>query len=503
MYENNEEKKDNYVYQSFSKNDIFIVNNEETLRTNNKEQIIEFSFKKQYEFNNELTSTTKNAKNKLLNIYSKDDKNIIQSGHFAKIQTKNKKKYKEFIKPDTSYLIKALFVDSSNSKNNSTKKNKIKKENKENLKMNLNSDFSQVAGGGEENLFKKIKTKTRHTLPIKNYKDINHNINNKPFLNKKLLTEINNLKNISNKIKNKNGYKMNNILNFKNNIVEQNKKSISNSKNNSLKKKIIRINNNKLFISSNTNTILNSKNMNLSKIYNNSNSTSMDNSVNKSKNNSINKNIRTKNINNLYYLNKGLDINFREKNITDSLCKKINTINKRLILFSEYNKKLKKQIKDLNEDISSFENSMNKSKKEIKSERRNTSIGYLTSSANKNNSSYNNSDIKSFLFKRKIKPINISNIKNKNSLNKSLREHHKNVTNLVYVKEFSAHSNKKSNSKSRSNQNSKNKTKFENNSKNKDINYKKCKIEQKDVKKRRIQSNNLYDYSHFKKVPPI
>jgi hypothetical protein len=229
----------------------------------------------------------------------------------------------------------------------------------------------------------------------------------------------------------------------------------------------------------------------------------MDNSVNKSKNNSINKNIRTKNINNLYYLNKGLDINFREKNITDSLCKKINTINKRLILFSEYNKKLKKQIKDLNEDISSFENSMNKSKKEIKSERRNTSIGYLTSSANKNNSSYNNSDIKSFLFKRKIKPINISNIKNKTSLNKSLREHHKNVTNLVYVKEFSAHSNKKSNSKSRSNQNSKNKTKFENNSKNKDINYKKCKIEQKDVKKRRIQSNNLYDYSHFKKVPPI
>lgn len=127
----------------------------------------------------------------------------------------------------------------------------------------------------------------------------------------------------------------------------------------------------------------------------------------------------------------------------------------------------------------------------------------MTSSANKNNSSYNNSDIKSFLFKRKIKPINISNIKNKTSLNKSLRENHKNVTNLVYTKEFSAHSNKKSNSKSRSNQNSKNKTKFENNSKNKDINYKKCKIEQKDVKKRRIQSNNLYDYSHFKKVPPI
>ena len=503
MNENNEEKKDSYVYQSFSKNDIFITNNEEILRTNNKEQIIEFSFKNKDGFNNDITSTTKNAKNKLLNIYSKDDKNIIQSGHFAKIQTKNKKKYKEFIKPDSNYLIKALFADSSNSKNNSNKKNKIKKENKENLKMNLNSDFSHVAGGGEENLFKKIKTKTRYTLPIKNYKHINNNINNKPFLNKKLLTEINNLKNISNKINNKNGCKMNNILNFKNNIVEQNKKSISNSKNHSLKKKIIRINNNKLFISSNTNSILNSKSINLSKMYNNSNSTSMDNSVNKSKNNSINKNIRNKNINNLYYLNKSLDINFREKNITDSLCKKINTINKRLILFSEYNKKLKKQIKDLNEDISSFENSMNKSKKDIKSERRNTSIGYLTSSANKKNTSYNNSDIKSFLFKRKIKPINISNIKNKSSLNKSLREHHKNVTSLGYVKEFSVHSNKKSHSKNKSNQNSKNKSKFGNNSKNKDINFKKCEIEQKDGKKRRIQSNNIYDYSHFKKVPPI
>ena len=502
MYENNEEKKDNYVYQSFSKNDIFIANNEEILRTNNKEQIIEFSFKKKDELNNDITSTTKNAKNKLLNIYSKDDKNIIQSGHFAKIQTKNKKKYKEFIKPDSNYLIRALFVDSSNSKNNSNKKIKTKKENKENLKMNLNGDFSQVAGGWEENLFKKIKTKTRYTLPIQNYKDINHN-NNKSFLNKKLLTELNNLKNISNKIKNKNGYKMNNILNFKNNIVEQNKKSISNSKKHSLKKKIIRINNNKLFISSNTNSILNSKNLSLSKTSNNSNCISMDNSVNKSKKNSINKNIRNKNINNLYYLNKSLDINFKEKNIKDPLCKKINTINKRLILFSEYNKKLKKQIKDLNEDISSFENSMNKSKKEIKSERRNTSSGYLTSSANKNNSSYNNSDIKSLLFKRKIKAINISNIKNKTSLNKSLREHHKNVTSFGYVKEFKVHSNKKSHSKNRSNQNSKNKTKFENNSKNKDINYKKSNIEKKDVKKRRIQNINIYDYSQFKKVPPI
>ena len=503
MYENNEEKKDNYVYQSFSKNDVFISNNEEILRTNNKEQIIEFSFKKKDEVNNDITSTTKGTKNKLLNIYSKDDKNIIQSGHFANIQTKNKKKIKEFIKPDSNSLIKALFVDSSNSKNNSNKKNEFKKDNnKENLKMNLNSDFDQIAGGGEENLFKKIKTKTRYTLPIHNYKDISKNIKNKPFLNKKLLTEINNLKNISNKMKNKNGYKMNNILNFKNKIVEQNKKSINNSKNHSLKKKIIRINNKKLFISSNTNSILKSKNMNLSKMYNDLNSISLDNSINKSKNNSINKNIRNKNINNLYYLNKSIDINLREKNITDSLTKKINTINKRLILFSEYNKKLKKQIKDLNENISSFENSMNKSRKEIKSDRRNTSIGYLTSSANKRNASYNNSDIKSFLFKRKIKAINISNIKNKSSLNKSLREHHKNITSLVYVSEFRVHSNKKSHSKNRSNQNSKNKNKF-NNSKNKDTNYKKSKIVQNDVKKRRIQSDNLYDYSHFKKVPPI
>ena len=128
MNENEDEKilpkNEIYTYQSFSKNNSSFTTNENksTLRTKNKEELIDFSFKKKDE-NNDLTSTIRDSKGNLLNIYSKDDKNIIKSGHFAKIrQTKNKKKIKEFIKPETNYLIKTLFLEESNSKKNSEKK---------------------------------------------------------------------------------------------------------------------------------------------------------------------------------------------------------------------------------------------------------------------------------------------------------------------------------------------------------------------------------------------
>ena len=118
--------------------------------------------------------------------------------------------------------------------------------------------------------------------------------------------------------------------------------------------------------------------MNLSNTFNNYNSNTF------KRESSSNKNIKntSNNSNNTSFLNKTLDINFNEKKISDSLYKKIDIINKRLILFSEYNKKLTKQIKDLNEEISSFENSKNNSKKIIQSDRRNISYKLLSNSPN-------------------------------------------------------------------------------------------------------------------------
>jgi hypothetical protein len=531
MKENNEGKKksndENSIYQSFSKNIIFTSNNENVLRTNNKEQLMDFSFKKKYEIINDLTSTIKNSKFNLLNIYSKDDKNIVKSGHFAKIrQTKHKKKMKEFIKPDTNYLIKTLFVDSSNSKNNSNKNNKIQSINNNN-KENENNNFFHTVGVGEDNLFEKVKTKTKYILP--NKKDKNLNLNKtKPLLNKKLLTEIHNFKNSSKTKKTRNiNNNINNAESKKNafdSCKESNKENIKYKKinheikNNKIQnsKKIIKISKNRIFFSSHTNSIFNTKNMNLSNTFNNYNSNTF------KRESSSNKNIKntSNNSNNTSFLNKTLDINFNEKKISDSLYKKIDIINKRLILFSEYNKKLTKQIKDLNEEISSFENSKNNSKKIIQSDRRNISYKLLSNSPkhNKNNSSNFNSDIKNILLKRKIKNIKINYVKNKNKacLNQSLKEHHCYVDSLNIISEFNIKSNKKNtnanNSKNKNNSNfrnensSKNKndnSKNKENSKNKDITKGRNKIDRKKFKKRRINSNNVSEYIHIKKVLPI
>jgi len=526
MIGNNEGKKksndENSIYQSFSKNIILTSNNENILRTNNKEQLMDFSFKKKSEIINDLTSTIKNSKFNLINIYSKDDKNIIKSGHFAKIrQTKNKKKVKEFIKPDTNYLIKTLFVDSSNSKNNSNKNNKIQSINNNN-KENLNNNFYHTVGGSEENVFEKVKTKTKYILPNKKNKNLNHN-KTKPLLNKKLLTEIQHFKNFSkiNKTRNIN----NNINNAesKKNAFDTSKENIKYKKinheikNNRVqnKKKIIKISKNKIFFSSHTNSIFSTKNMNLSNTYTNytNNAFKRESSSNKNIKNTKNKN--NSNSNNTSFLNKTVDININEKKISDTLYKKIDIINKRLILFSEYNKKLKKQIKDLNEEISSFENSKSNSKKIIQSDRRNISYKLMSNSPNhnKNNSSNFNSDIKNILLKRKIKNIKINYLKNKNKtcLNQSLKEHHCYVDSLNIISEFNIKSNKKNtnanNSKNNSNfrneYSSKNKNENSKNKENKDILKGRNKIDRKEFKKRRINSNNISEYIHIKKVLQI
>lgn len=499
MNENEDEKilpkNEIYTYQSFSKNNSSFTTNENksTLRTKNKEELIDFSFKKKDE-NNDLTSTIRDSKGNLLNIYSKDDKNIIKSGHFAKIrQTKNKKKIKEFIKPETNYLIKTLFLEESNSKKNSEKKvyntDLNENYNKENLNImnNLENELYKTVETEEENFFEKIKTKTKIIIPNRKKKK---SITNKILFNRKLLTENNNGKNklVNRIIKNNN---KNSSINQDNIKIKKNINNNETNNKNLLKKKVIKIDNNKLFKTFNTNSILKTKNIKLSYKYN---FNYLDNYkiINSSENNITNKNIT--NINDFNnssnsYLNKTLDIN-QNKNI-DPLFNKFNNISKRLILFSEFNRKLKKQIKNLNEELSSFENS--KSKKLIKSDKRIKNNGFLTTSPNKNNSSFFNSEIKNILFRRKI--INSNYIKYNTYLNKSKKENQTNSNSFSIISEFSIKSNKKSNSKNKNI--SRNQYNKKNNTTNKDLDKSKNKIKIKDYKKRRIKSNNIFDFISF------
>ena len=216
--------------------------------------------------------------------------------------------------------------------------------------------------------------------------------------------------------------------------------------------------------------------MNLSNTYNNNNVFKRESSSNKNIKSARNKN----NSNNTSFLNKTLDINYNEKKIEDSLYKKIDTINKRLILFSEYNKKLNKQIKDLYEEISSFENSKSNSKKIIQSDRRNISYKLMPKSPNHNKNNSINFKIKNILLKKKI---NYIKNKNKTCLNQSLKEHHCYVDSLNVISEFNIKSNKKNTNANIV----------------KGIN----KIDRKEFKKRRININNISEYIPIKKVLQI
>ena len=342
MLENAEEKngEKNIInaYQSFSNNNIFNSIPENNLKTHKKDELMNFSFKKNYDKNNHtLLSSNKVQRLNDLSIYSKNDKNINKSGHFAsKKNIKMKNKIKE-LKNKRKYLVKNLFNDSMKSNKNSI----VNHNNNENLDIsNYNFNNSERM---KDNFFIKITTKTKEFSSIKKY------TNDNLFYEK-----LNKIKNDLDKSKSK--------LNKIYNCSKTNKKTIA-------KNKIIKLNNNKLFISSNTNPSIKNKR------------TKMEN------NNSIA---------NKSYINKSFDLN--EKIITDKLFNKINHINKKLILFTEYNKKLKKQIKDLNKELSSFES--NKSKRIIKSDKIKY---YTTTSPSKNKSTVFNSEIKNALFKKKNK----------------------------------------------------------------------------------------------------
>ena len=425
MFEKSGSKKNEiYPYQSFSNNNIFIPINEIILKTQKKEELINFSFKKKDEKNNKNT-ITKEQKNNDLNIYSKNDKNIHKSGHFAGSNNPKKIKIiKNARNKNNKYLIKNLFTTELKNVDNI----QIINNNKENInRSNFNENYFNTVDSSRDNIFEKIQTKIKYIMPIKKERIQQNNLHNTSLLNKRLFKKIN-IETNKPKYKTKN-----------NTIIKSSKPKL-------LKNNIIKINKNKLFISSKTNPFLKNKNINIK---------------------SSNKNISNSKIINKSYINKSFD--FNEKKITDKLYNKISHINKKITLFSEYNKELQKQLKNLNKELSSFES--NKSKKIIKSDKNKT---FITVSPYKNKSSVFNSEIKNILFKKKIK-----NIKNITSLNKkSINICHSNANSSSNISEFEIGSNKK------------------NISKNNDIS--RNKIFEKSIKKRRIKTNSIFESIHIK-----
>ena len=425
MFEKSGSKKNEiYPYQSFSNNNIFIPINEIILKTQKKEELINFSFKKKDEKNNKNT-ITKEQKNNDLNIYSKNDKNIHKSGHFAgSNNTKKIKIIKNARNKNNKYLIKNLFTTELKNVDNI----QIINNNKENInRSNFNENYFNTVDSSRDNIFEKIQTKIKYIMPIKKERIQQNNLHNTSLLNKRLFKKIN-IETNKSKYKTKN-----------NTIIKSSKPKL-------LKNNIIKINKNKLFISSKTNPFLKNKNINIK---------------------SSNKNISNSKIINKSYINKSFD--FNEKKITDKLYNKISHINKKITLFSEYNKELQKQLKNLNKELSSFES--NKSKKIIKSDKNKT---FITVSPYKNKSSVFNSEIKNILFKKKIK-----NIKNITSLNKkSINICHSNANSSSNISEFEIGSNKK------------------NVSKKNDIS--RNKIFEKSIKKRRIKTNSIFESIHIK-----
>ena len=433
MKEQSQIKDEIYPCQSFSNDNTFNSNNQSNLKYQ-KDELMNFSFKKNIDIKfNDITSNNK-QNTKDLNIYSKNDKNIHKSGHFGNISnSQNKKKSIKLPNNQRNHLKKTLF--------NESKSNNIKNNNKENIDTsNMKYIFLKTTDGFTENFFEKIQTKTKNIMPNKLDINKNYNQNRTNFLNKKIFNKINNGLNRSSSKTNKFN-KINEIKPY------SNRSKINN--NIIIKKKVIKFNGNKLFFSSDTNPIFKTKKI-------------------KPRNN-----IKVKDNKN-FFVNKSFDLT--EKKITDSLFNKINHINKKISLFSEYSKKLKKQIKTLNGELSSYET--NNSKKLIKSDKNNKSFKLITISPNKNKTVLLHSGIKNILFKRKIKTSN--NAKNKDILNKNKKN--KNAESFKNITEFNIEEKKNSNRKN---------NKINNN-----------KIFEKSIKKRRVKTDNLFEcyIQHINKI---
>lgn len=259
-----EDNYQNQIFQSFAKN----INDESQKITNSssKKENAEFTFKKLIFGSNKNKDMEKEIEN---NIYSKNDKNIKQSGHFFN-EIKNESKYKQLLKNDNGKhnLIKPLFkfIDHKNIKIKKLKINKINKkifiktlENIQKSRMTtigtnyLKRDFNLDSKNDKDSQCNNQINSTTYINNTNNISNItNFNNNSKFIINFVTQTPINTFLEIShdshfenNENKNENANKENinmnmnsNKENFKTNNIKVNDYEIIFNKNNKIQDKI-------------------------------------------------------------------------------------------------------------------------------------------------------------------------------------------------------------------------------------------------------------------------
>ena len=211
---------DEIIFQSFSKSYIFDSNREPNKASQNEN--IEFTFKKNLfvqksEESPSKTSDIKNSNNnkmspfneKDMNIYSKNDNNLQESGHFGKSKY-DSNKYKNIIKEDSIFNKQPLFfigekISGNYSKpnlnikkleraelkpfDNKLKKSEIRKY-KSGVKINSLKNIKNDNYTNNRNKKKKIKDETSYSLKVSN---LNIKENHKKKSKNHLIEEINNM----------------------------------------------------------------------------------------------------------------------------------------------------------------------------------------------------------------------------------------------------------------------------------------------------------------------
>ena len=184
-----EKKKfnDDKVFQSFSKEYIFESNKEQNKTSENEVNI--FTFKKNL-FLNESEDNNSNKKNHTIvsnehnsNIYSKNDVNIQESGHFGKYDSKN---YKKIIEQNSMQKKHPLFYieEKFNRLEIEEKYNRMKEEKEPNNSKNmstlqnnnsnsslLNNQLKKIQIIRKKKSIKSINNNSSHHTIVKNIKD--------------------------------------------------------------------------------------------------------------------------------------------------------------------------------------------------------------------------------------------------------------------------------------------------------------------------------------------
>lgn len=462
-------------FQSFSKQ-INISKNDDYKFTNKKtiihQETIEFTFKKK------LINDDSNEQNNNLGIYSKNDVNIITSGHFAKEKETSSKKKKNFISDEATYLIKSLFNDFHEIENNNEKQ------------INYFNAYHNTITEPNNNENFNINYKNNKISNIYYY--INNNVNKEKYKN---ASPFGNKENISysQRLNNKNIFTKLETKKSKEKII---KTSNSNNNNNIIKKKnLITVNNKNLQKLTYCNTLatkeINHKFNNYNKtsypIYNFDCTTSFI-----SNSNPVNKIVPNKKI----YLKR----------------KKIITNNGKSLISSSKEEKIKNLKSNQNSNNSSTSNIINKNKNRIiNNQLKNNRISYekknekgkeiyvCNTVENKENLSNNISIQNSTNFNKK-KFLNLFSSQEHNNINQKMKQNLK--SNIILKKSLPFQIIKcksKSNNKT-PNQNQHQKSFQENSSFNKSHSYNKCLKSRADLFKNKQKINDNYSINSERNI---